>query len=460
MPYPNMAGPTATLNVYGLGAGTEIPLLSATITVNDGEPATMTCVIDNASGDFGPTCDLFDCTTLNESYVPQRWFQLEILGGWTGVPWLSQHWLQEDHQAVEDANDATVTVEFVDRSDALFTADQMMDDIESTSEGSVMAKTVLAEILEEYGITRYDFSGYTDHPIAILHRVGTPMDWIREIIDRRQGWWYFEEDIFILKDGGDWTTSAAVDLDLTGHEHLTVLNYRRSKQAVFNSAVCQRVDASSGIALQTAGAGRGTMGPFDLDFPVTSATASFWAPQAGLPPYNLVWYDAEDNILSTNATYTGSVAATKFEFVLEPPIPDTDPTFQVPFELYIRGQRENSNATITSNYTATYVDTADQAVNGKRPLRAPIVAPTVLDQDDAEDYVERVVRESVNSYAQAEIETILDATVTPRITVRLNVARSRLVNHKMQVTGYTFNLNLDGNNPSATMQISLQRSRV
>lgn len=458
MAYPKMAGPTVVLNVYGTGAGTVLPLLSCTYSFHRGEQSTLTAVIDNASGDFGPTCAIFDCTTVDEDYVPLRWFQLEITGGQTGVTWKSPYFLQDDHHAVEDAQDATVTVQFTDLSESLFVGDQMMDDVETTSATLKMAKATIAEILEAYGIENYDMTGYTDHAIAMLHRVGTPMDWIREIIDRRQGWWYFEEDTFMLFDGGNWSASNSPDLEFTGNEHLTILNYRRTKQSLFNQAVCQRVDATSGLALEFTGEARGTTEDHALDFACISCTARVWAPTAGVPPYDFEWLDDEDNVIGTLATYTGSTPAVAVRFVLEPEI-SAPPEYQVPYELYVQGTAENSNATITSNYTATYADSFDQALNGKRPLKAVITAPTVLNQTDADDYVQRVVLESVISYAQAEIETILDATVTPGITVGLTVKRSRLTDHRMMCLGGTFNINLDGLNPSALMTLELTANR-
>lgn len=454
MAYPNMAGPTAVLNVYGDGAGAVIPILSFTFEQHRGEPATMTVVIDNASGDFGPTCDLFDCTTYDTDFAPVRWFQMELSGGQTGVTWRYPMMYQDEHHAVENSDDATVTVQFVDFSEPLNTGDQLMDDVESTSGAPVNAKTVIAEILEAYGITNYDLSGYTDHPLAILHRVGTPMEWLREIFDRRQGWWYFEDDTFMLFDGGDWDHSNGADLELTGHEHLTLLDFKRSLQGVINQATCQRVNPSEGLALQRAGEGRGEQ-IVDLDYPCVSASPRIWAPRAGLPPYNLKWYDAEDNIIGTEAVYTGSTPATKFAFTLEPPLPDTGGTFQVPYEIYIRGLPVNSNATIVSNYSATYTDAADQALNGPRVLSSPITAPTVLNQGDAEDYVERVVLESIILYAQAQVEIILDATIVPGITVALTVARSRLNGMKFLLNGATHNVNLDGDSPSALMTLDL-----
>lgn len=453
MAYPNMAGPTAVLNVYGEGAGTFIPILSFTFEQQRGEPATMTVVVDNASGDFGPTCEIFDCTTFDTAFVPKRWFQMELSGGETAVTWRYPMMYQDQHQSVENASDATVTVSFVDFSEPLFTGDQLMDDVESTSASPKMAKAVIAEILEEFGVSNYDLSDYTDHPLAVLHRTGTPMEWLREVFDRNQGWWYFEDDTFILKDGGNWSHSDPATLELVGHEHLTLLNFKRELSGVINQATCQRVDASSGLALEKAGEGRGEQ-TFDLDYPCISASPRIWAPRAGEPPSNLKWYDASDNLIGTEATYTGSTPAAKFAFTLTPPLPD-DGIFQVPFELYIKGQPENTNQTVVSNYSATYTATADQALNGPRILSAPITAPTVLNQADAEDYVSRVVLESILLYGQAQVEAILDATVQVGISVSLTVARARLTAMHFLLVGVSHAVDLDGDSPSALMTLDL-----
>lgn len=451
---PRYPSHTATLTA----GGTPLPFTRFSARVSRGEPWQWSASIDNSSGDYGPESSLLDCTTYNGLFQVQRSFAFNLtLGGqpWTAAPRL----LQTDHQPVGDALSTLAAIEGSDYSEMLLTPDQKMSDVESSQAGGLkMAKATLAEILTAFGIASYDLSDFEDYPINILHRVGSPLDWIREILEVRQAWWYFRGGTFVVKSGGGWSAGSAA-WQFTDRLNIKMLSFRRSLANVYNSAVCERVDASQGIALEKNDEGRGFVGPLELDFPVGSAQVQIWL-EAGSAE-NVTWYDADDNILVVGPVYTGATGATKVRFTLVPPsnesLADAMAGRLYRYELTVRGQRPNglAGSGFSANYHAEYTDAADVAVHGLRPWPQPLVLPIILHQSDAQDFIQRWVRESVRTYVTAQIETVLNPFVELGQTVAITMRNLGLVGYRMMVE--SIELIYDPESAQAVMRLELSR---
>ncbi len=136
-----------------------------------------------------------------------------------------------------------------DLSRNLLIENQTLESWQSTSSDRKTFKGVAGEILEYFGISKYDFSRMDDYPVRQIHFQGeSPMDIINRGLEVPNAFWFFDRDVFTIsqpamkKSGYDWK--------FVDRKNIEELEYDDSNAELVNQITVCRSQTSGGVIEQ------------------------------------------------------------------------------------------------------------------------------------------------------------------------------------------------------------------
>ena len=444
---------------------TPMPILSWTHSESRGEATEWSVELDNKTGSFAPGADpddpenpwagLLDCdpTTNDSPQEVKRYFWFE----WTinGVLTKSTRLLQTEYQSDDNPKESKVTIGGTDYTELWCDEDQLMADVDAHI--AVESSTAAIEATATFcgAVVNFDES-FVSWYVPMLHRVGTPLDWLRDLLEVRQGWFLHDDDgIMQIYAGGVDFSEAEVDHEIIERERLKVVRYRKSAQGIKNSGICQRVQEQNDV---TPDGGSRTTGLGETDFTFDPATMvvldiKCWGGSAEV----MQFYDADDNPLSlivTGPHYFGTTPAVKCRFNLIPLTPGE--AFEYEIHIRVTPPRPEEFGPFEEEFESSYTDSADSAAYKVKPYPEPFVKECIDTQATGQDFIERKVREGLLNFAQVELSMLWDPTIRPGQFLSVTCKQAALDEHKLLVE----RRNGSGNSKEMVMTLECSRPRV
>lgn len=364
---------------YWESSATALAPLSYEIQRRRNQPTQWSITLSNHNRAFregGAWDGKLDGNPYNADWEVQRHFTCSM--SVAGMPaYVFPYFLQLEFEVQQKRKSSVVSLSGTDYTDLLLQPDQGMDDV-VIGDGSPAFQTgpaVIGEILAEFEVSKYDLDA-DSFVIQKMHRQGTPMDWIREILWVTQADWRWEADRFktyqtSLKSAPDWVFNSNLQL--------TALSFRKAARNIKNQFTLTRMDDVSGLLLdldttEEDGVVPGWQGPFDFTFPSCSFRTKFVQALGGDLHTFLFLDDNDDTVgfsLGANVfSRAGTPPATKIKFVYEPSIAYQLSGRPYGYKIQVDGKRWVDHPDIgnfDTAYTATLADTTSQAQHGTRP---------------------------------------------------------------------------------------------
>lgn len=447
----------------------DLPILSWSVTQHRGERASLTLKLDNSEGWFAPGAtaspfqdileiepflSLTPSGATDALYQELRWVKLEITVGGQKAPPLP-YFLIMDLQADDSANASSVTLTGQDFSQFLLEGDHQMLDVDAVV-AVRYAKAVIAEILIRFGIPHFVLD-FEDWVVPKLHRVGTPMQWLAELFEVRQIWWYFEGATMICKAGG-YDRDKGAAWEFVDNQHITVSKIRKTYSGAFNEAVCVRLDSAS----------RNLYGPKDgrgLGYEtIQLAVPCVWAVPSVIGKFAKIygheWLNKEGQTLSQEPIYIGTTPAYSLRFIIEPLPPFQAGQTQWEYNATVVGTPYNVTLALgnglSSSYESQYADAPDQAVRPRHANPHPIVKPSIPNETVADDFVRRWVLEALRRYCTGNLSVLFNPFVKLGDIIAITCKQQKLSKWKAMIEGRS----LSGDGASANVDFDLCRPRV
>ncbi len=399
----------------------EVPVSSWQISIFRNEPAKFSVTIVEPTDEEsqyapGVVTEYFDSrgSTSYPWSCTATWPD-ESLPDWDTCP----RFVQDDYQFIGDEDSNTIEVSGGDFSLPLIRHhDEAMDDVENDDSDAIISEIA----------TEYSFSVTQSQPsfvIQKMHRVGCPLDWLRQILEINQAWYYWEDDTMKIVQT---TFPKTVDWELTDRQHLKLINYRRSMAEVFNTLTVERTDgiAATGIVGRLSKSGPDSLGlqEYTFDTPVYVARPVINVKRGEANTFT--YRDESGNPLTTYAPAAGhqyynyTEPAYSVTWIAEPGV---DAASQGPYtpqyEGYFWGVTSAPTGESPEDYTVTYSDTADVAVHGTLRYPRPITNLLIPDADTALIFAQRWVAESVRTYVTASVSILFNPHIIPGDCVSL-----------------------------------------
>lgn len=414
-----------------------------------GEPIAWSMTLCDQGGDLLPGGTLWDflqCDPYDAAGNLRRYLICVITVG--EDVWTSPKLIHLNYKTDVTPTSVLVSLSGNDQTEVLLAPDQYMADVRSTVGTPVYAHATITAILTHYNLASYRYE-FDDFIIPLLHRVGTPLDWIRDILAVRQAYFWWDEDTFVCTAGGVDVPESASDYAL---DALKVFAYQRSAAGVDNEVtVIRTAENRSGVTEPITGSGIGFVTvPLATPLNYASARIELFAPGFD---HSHVWDDAGGTPLTTSPTrvYYGATKAAQMRMILEPPSGGTDP---IPYKVRITGYEHNTDiGAFEEILPQTYSDTADQAVRGRRSRKQPITSAMTPDNATALDYATRWTREGLRKYCTASVEALLHPLRRPGQIALVSVSVLGLSNYKMM----TETVDFKGTQTSLLMGVELSR---
>lgn len=408
--------PVVTCAFYQSGTPSTMLPLSYEIQRRRNQPTQWSLTFSNHNRAFaegGTHNGKFDGNPYNQNWEVQRYFQLGM--SVAGMPaYQFPRMLQLGFEINQTRKSSVCTLSGIDYADLLLQPDQGMDDVTigQSSPPFVSNLVVLAEILNEFEVSNYDLN-CDSFVVQKMHRQGTPMDWIRELLWVTQSDWRFEGNRFLayqaeLKTAPDWRFNSNLQM--------TNLSYRKAAQLVKNQFTLTRMDDVSGLLLdldttEEDGVETGWQGPFDLEFPSSNMRTKEVRVLGGRV-HNWIFLDDDDNtvgyqLVDNGFAWIGYPPATKVKFIYEPTADYIISGRPYGYKVQIDGRRwvEHPDVgTFDASYTATETDSVSQAKHGRRP-EPPIDNTLIPNLSVAQRCVGRLLDEGVRRGSVASWST-------------------------------------------------------
>lgn len=446
-----MPGPVV---IWKAGA-TEVPWKGWQIAIFRNEPAkwSLEIAIEDGEPDWTPgdtSGYIQSLASASYTWTCEAYFPDESLDTWEDCP----VFVQDDYQFSGDAEQNTAEVSGTDLTVLLTKPeDEFMADVDDDD-----SVDVLNEIFDEYGIDAdVDTTAFD---IQKMHRVGGPLDWVRQILEITQAWFYWEADQLKVKET---TFPGTVAWALTDREDLKVISYRRNLGGVYNTVTVERTDAVSGISVvrvaKSGGDSLGTQfwnGLFDP--PVYSARPFIDMKRGTIDTF--VYKDAEDTILTgtqpagSGMYFSATSPASSVSFIAEEgETAASEGPYTPQYEGYFLVTYGPPSGESPEDYSVTYADSADVALHGTlRPPRA-INNALIGSAEVALLYAQRLIAEALRSYVTAEVQLLFNPHIKPGQTVSVTDAGAGLDNDLFMVE----NVYHTGNANSVLTRLELSR---
>lgn len=440
-----------TVKQWENGVPTVMTPLSYEIVRRRNQPATFSLRFSNEDRSFSPGGSwdgMLDGNPYDDEWAVQRYITIEM--SVAGQPnYMFPYFLQLDLTLEVRRGQAYAVLSGTDYSDLLLQPDQGMDDVTINPNSAPPFRSsaaVLAEILAEYNVDDYGLDS-DSFVIQKMHRQGTPMDWVRELLWVTQADWRWEGKRFLtyqtsLKTAPDWKFNSNL--------HLTTLSYRKAARLVKNRFTLTRLDDVSGLLLdldttEEDGVEPGWQGPFDLTYPTRNMRTKEVRVLGGRL-HNWIFLDENDNTVGFKLTNNGFVwvgqpSAHKVKFVYEPTLDYMLTGRPYGYKVQIEGHQWMEHAELgsfDSSYTATYNDTDSQAEHGIR-AEPPIDNTLVPNLSIAQQCVQRLTAEGVRRGSIGVWETpLVNPYLYPGQTAGITDYRLNLDNVPFLVEAVTF----------------------
>lgn len=471
------------------GSGTYLPIRSWSMRRARGEQSTLRLVLDNEDGSLspgvttGPWVDLVNIDpfitsapldppsapyTIGNPFTiaPRHHLQMHFNVG--GVERGSPLFLPIDYQVDDGPDASTVTLTCVDYSEMLYDPNHQMPDVDAVK-SLRYAKEVTGEILSKFGFPNGSYSLlFEDFPIPKLHRVGTPIDWIKEIFSVRQAWWFCDGPNFIAKSGG-YDRTKKPSWKFVDRQHVTMNSLRRTRQGAFNTATVERMDSTARSLSDVDGYGLGIV-TVPLSSPTQAVNASVTVD--GGKAYGFSWQDGGGNYVVGQGfgvpSYYGQTPVSQLQFTLEPVPPFLNGQSQWKYHASIRGTSASvSNALawmgIGEDYSYRYVDPVDASQRGRHSFPAPFVKSIVPNKTVSMDFIQKLVTESEAFYSPIRTTMIFNPLVDPGEMVDLHIAKQKIGydadGNFVDFLAMIHSIEADGDAQSAMMTLGMLRPR-
>lgn len=435
--------PRTIMRLYGPDG--ELPLVDWSIAeAMSAEPLSWEATIDNAAGAYNPADGVLDCDAGAR-------FNFEMQTG--GVPWRSPDLVQLDYQIDEEASSSLVKIKGSDLSEKLLIEDQFLPDVHHAS-NPMTAHAIFAAVGTLCGV---DIKcHFLDFSPPEMHLVGTPFDWLHQLLELVQGWMEARGATLHFYAGGEATYPS--EFNLVDNRHLKLLSYRRSRKGIYNAATAQRVATGAGRSTPTPIRARG-VGFCRHSFSpslVAILNLTIYGGRAEL----ITWWAEDGSPLSTTGPTGGifvgtTVPAASVQFSL---VPDAAPTPENPdraYELSITGYT-TPPPNLDQAFEATYEATSDQAKSLRRPMPEPLTSQLLSSEAQCLDYATRVVREQLLNYGQIRLSTLANPLIRPGQGLTFDLSRRGLLAHWCLVRRRI----MSGTATEAVMALECARPRV
>jgi hypothetical protein len=407
--------PTGPIVTFTAGA-TNVPWKEFSIAIFRNEPAKFSITIADADTDrvYSPgNSNSYFASIASKTYywTTTAIFPDEELADWTTCP----RWLQDDYQFTGDATSNTIEVSGGDYTlDLIRRQDEAMTDVEEED-----SHDVLNEILTEYGITGQTLS-QPAFDIQQMHRIGNPLDWIRQILEINQAWFRWEGASLKVQQT---TFPAAADHTLTDRHDIKLIGYRRSMAEVYNTVTVERTDGvvSQGIVGRVELSGGDSLGiqaEYTFDTPVYVARPVFTVKRGVAETF--VYKDSLGNPLDNYAPAAGHMLYSYTEpahsvvFTITPgPTASAEGPYTPQYTGYWWGITTQPTGESPDDYSVTYSDAADVALHGILRYPRAISNSLISDAATALTYAQRWVAEAVRTYVTARVELLFNPHILP-----------------------------------------------
>lgn len=405
-----MSYPAATVTwtlTYGLVNVVTLAVSHWRIFRSRGEALSWSCTIVDRSGDLaedgaiGQYLEPFE----RAANVFQSWLQCVITVG--PDTYTSPQLVIMDVNWSFSPDSLLVELSGTDPTELLMAESQTMPDVRLAG-----SNATLAAILSNYGLSSISTAGLTNYVIPMLHRVGQPLSWVRDILEAYQGWWWWNVGTMTFENGGYDVPSMGVSFTLTDREHLKLLRSSKSASGIYNEATAERLTEQVSGTTSQAGVGLGEI-TLPLTTQLNEATLNVTIYGVGFVN-NRRWKDEFNNTLNPSdlRTYRGTTKAASVVFDLNPGNLDlSDRNYLA--EVVGSSVDEIEIGPYEQDYTATYADAADQAIRGPLPFPEPLTNPLIPTQAVALAAATAKVRETLLGYATAAVEVLLNPTHQP-----------------------------------------------
>lgn len=400
----------------------EVPCTSWQISIFRNEPAKFSISIaeDTDSASLyapGVVTEYFDSrgSTSYPWSVTAEWPD-GSLPDWTTCP----HFVQDDYQFLGDEESNTIEVSGGDFSLPLIRKqDEAMSDVDG-----VASHTVISQITTEYGIAAVT-QGQPSFTVQKMHRIGCPLDWIRQILEINQAWYRWEGNELIIEQtvfpkSADWT--------LTDKEDLKLISYRRSMAEVFNTITIERTDGLTGTGivgrLSKSGPDSVGMQEYTFETPVYVARPVINVKRgtANTFTYRDALGNALDNFAPAagNQLYSYNEPAYSVTWIAEPgPEAGAQGPYTPQYEGYFWGVTVQPTGESPDDYTVEYSDPTDVSIHGVLRYPRPITNLLIPDAETALVFARRWVAESVRTYVTASVSILFNPHILPGHCVSL-----------------------------------------
>lgn len=365
------------------------------------------------------------------------------------------HLLVQDYSYNETPQGNVVSLSGGCAGEILFEEDQWMEDVQNQP-----SSATINGILSAWKLTPKVSA--EDFTVASMHRVGQPIEWVRNLLEVTQSWWMVDGLKFLARPGG-WRNAA--DWKLTDRYHLKVLRFRRSARGEINEHTIQRVDTMASKAVEyREDEGLGYVDR-PLPFPVDRGMVHVSVQDGDLG--DVQWRNAKGFTIAQGLYYGGIYGpATSIRLnILPNALPSTGGTALIQstaiekrkFRWWVDARKvPEKPAPPPSSYTETYADGPNQSATYPKRHREPESNELIPDGPTAQRTAKRKVLEQLRAYNTASIEILLNPMIDPGDMAEITATKAQLSKHLMLVDALEEKLT----ETSATMTLELSRPRI
>lgn len=317
-------------------------------------------------------------------------------------------------------SDTSSTFGGTDYSRLLLLQNQSLDSWVSDSSHIYTAKEILADILDEFGVTSYALN-FEDYNVRECHFQGqNVIDLINSLLEIRGAYWYFDAKKFIAKVpnyntvGQDWVYNSGTDPCIS-------VQWEANPNSIINEVVVNRTE-SVPAAERFERQGSDACG----EQRVTLQEPKYH-PQFRVLPFtsygevkNVHWLDAGGNITTSNIIAYGAYFVFKQDI-----FSNTAPGIQLGqahWGVEISGVPASLSG-LTSSFDDAFSkkisETTSQTQYGLLPAASPIENPLIPDEEVALEYGRRVIWDSLVRKEKVTVEVPFNPFLIPGHVVKL-----------------------------------------
>lgn len=426
------------------------------ITQSRAAPATMNVTLTDKDRELRPILSegstffgKFKGDNFDQDYNIRRYWQLEITV--RGETWASPWFLLMEYSwAWQDGG--SVSMSFTDLSEILLQNNFEINEFISGNGTYYTSHDVIRAILDKCKIPHN--IQFTPYPVPKYSPSGgTALDYIKEILHKRQAEWRFDGNTFIAHDH-NYNKTGPARWTFVDKNHIQQISFRYSVQELINEITIKKVEQSNVVAEQEC-TGNDCIGTQTLSINPPQGGLSFVIEEitnyANSGKYTGVWLDANGRVLANGWGYGGGTPASSFEWVYEPQMQivgvETAPgtgingpvfgSWTPHYRVSVIGSPPDYGPGVEGAFTVTIRNTASQERYGKKPEQAPIEDPLIPNTEVATWMANKLIEESIRKTDTSSWTGPLNPFVLPADMVKVTAGIAGVENRVFYVEGIT-----------------------